>query len=64
MTSSAVEWVPRSWQADADSVEDVARAGAALLSNPEAGQEGREALAAFVRDGTERWLRYLDTNPT
>lgn len=63
VTSSAIEWVPSNWHADADSVEDIVQVGTALLSDPYAAEQGLKALTKFCKDGTERWLSYLDQQP-
>lgn len=63
VTSSAIEWVPSHWHADADSVEDVARVGMGLLSDPGSGRDGLEALQAYVVDATRTWVTYLNTSP-
>jgi len=64
VTGPAIEWVPRDWQADVDTAADIARVGMALLGDPQAAEDGLEALTNYVRMGTERWLHYLDQNPT
>jgi hypothetical protein len=63
VTSSAIEWTPSHWHADPDSVEEIARTGMMLLSDPGAGAEGLEALQKYSRNGTRRWLRYLADQP-
>jgi hypothetical protein len=63
VTSSAIEWVPTSWHADCDSVEDIARVGNMLLSNHHAAEEGLQHLLKYLADAERRWLAYLDSNP-
>lgn len=64
VTGPAIEWVPSSWQADVDTANDIARVGMALLADPLAAEEGLESLKHYSHTGAERWLRYLDENPT
>lgn len=59
VVSSAIEWVPEHWQADADDVADIARVGRYLLTDPTAAQEGLEALQAYVEEGIRAWKQYL-----
>jgi hypothetical protein len=63
VVSSAIDWLPRHWQAEPDFVEDIARVGANLLSNPHAADEGYAALERFSRDGVQLWLTYLNRDP-
>lgn len=63
VTSTAIEWVPDHWKADADSVEEVARVGSALLSSRHSSEEGVASLERFCRQGTRIWLDYLHSNP-
>lgn len=63
VTSDAIEWVPKFWHADSDSVEDIARVGMALLSDPESVEPGREALVRYCDESLDTWLTYLDSNP-
>jgi hypothetical protein len=60
----AIEWLPPGWKAIPDNAEDVARVGMQLLSDPSSSEDGYKALAKYVTDGKERWLEYLDSNPT
>jgi hypothetical protein len=64
VTSTAVAWVPPTWKADSDDAQAAADVGARILANPNAANEGREALATFVRDGIRIWKDYLTSNPT
>jgi hypothetical protein len=57
VTSSAIEWTPRHWHADVDSVEDIARIGLALLRDPHAPGEGRRALERHARDAVAEMAR-------
>jgi hypothetical protein len=60
VTTAAMEWTPRSWQAEPFDPASVAAVGSHLLHNPiSAVHEGREHLRDFVRLGVERWVGYL-----
>lgn len=63
VVSSAIDWLPRHWQADADDADDAARIANNLLWNPAAAREGLACLHSYVQRGTKRWLDYLDGNP-
>jgi glycosyltransferase involved in cell wall biosynthesis len=59
VTSPSIEWSPRSaWcePCDPQSIVDVALN---LLHNPRAVQDGRDALTAYAKAGTKRWLDFL-----
>jgi hypothetical protein len=60
VVSSAIDWVPSHWMADADDVAEIARVGRYLLTDPHAAAEGREALENYVQDGIMAWKRYLE----
>jgi hypothetical protein len=57
--SDAIEWLPRHWQADVDSAEDIARVGNALLSDRFAAAEGMRSLERYMHHSVATWLRYL-----
>ena len=59
VVSSAIEWAPKAWRAEPDSVEDVAIVGWKLLADPGAAEEGLRALRAHVQSGVGIWLRWL-----
>ena len=59
VTSDAIDWVPRYWQAQADNVMDIARVGRYLLCDPNAGKDGLKALTAHNEDGLREWQRFL-----
>jgi hypothetical protein len=59
VVSSAIDWVPPHWQADADDTGDIARVGLALLRSPDAAQEGLESLQAYVDIGTGKWINWI-----
>jgi len=59
VVSSAIDWVPPHWQADADDTGDIARVGLALLRSPDAAQEGLESLEAYVDIGTGKWINWM-----
>jgi len=59
VASSAIDWVPRRWIADADDAGDMARVGVSLLHDAHAVQEGRDALTSYVHSGIERYRSFL-----
>jgi hypothetical protein len=59
VVSSAIEWAPKTWRAEPDSVEDVARVGWQLLANPKAPEDGLQALRAHVRHSVQVWLHWV-----
>lgn len=59
VVSTAIDWVPKSWQADSDDVEDVVRVGKSLLQRPNTALEGTQALQRYVQDGLEDWKEFL-----
>ena len=64
VVSDAIEWTPRSWHANVDSAEDVARVGSHLLWDHHAAAEGLRALEDYEKNARALWLGYLDSNPT
>lgn len=61
VVSDAIDWVPPSWVARADDVEDVARVARALLHDPHAVDAGQAALRRHVDHGARVWESYLTT---
>lgn len=59
VVSSAIEWVPQDWKADADDVLDIARVGRRLLYDPRAAQDGFRALQSYVAEGVREYRSYL-----
>lgn len=59
VVGEAIDWVPRDWVANADSVSDVARAARRLLSDAHAVDEGQTALRSYVDAGSLAWEHYL-----
>ena len=61
VTSGALEWTPRSWQAaEPYDPGSVASVGLTLLHAPlTAVQAGRAALRHYVEDGVRRWREFL-----
>jgi hypothetical protein len=57
--STAIDWVPRHWQANPDDTRDVARVAMHLLRDPRAAAEGRRALEEYVELGFRRWVDFL-----
>ncbi len=64
VVSHAVEWVPESWKADPDEIHEIARIGAALLSNPASAEEGLRALERYVDNAIGLWKSYLANDPS
>ena len=59
VASDAIDWVPRWWQARADEPRDLARVAEHLLRDPNASNDGRRALEAYVEQGVLAWQRFL-----
>lgn len=58
--SAAIEWLPPHWQADADSEDDIARVGMALLNDSRnEAERGLRSLAAYVDTGVRLWQAFL-----
>jgi hypothetical protein len=59
VVSSAIDWVPKYWQACADTVLDIARVGRQLLRDPYAAADGYRALQAYNQAGIAAWRAHL-----
>jgi hypothetical protein len=59
VVSDAIDWVPESWVAKADDVDDIARHAVSLLSDTHAVNEGQRALRDYVSSGVHSWKAYL-----
>ena len=59
VVSTAIEWVPDAWQADADDVFDIAQRGRNLLRDEHAAVEGYEALVAYNDSSLRSWKKFL-----
>ena len=60
VVSGAVEWAPRSWQAEPWDQSSVSSVGLGLLhARVAAVHDGRQALTAYVDAGVALWLNYL-----
>jgi|SRR5579859_3256210 len=59
VVSTAIDWVPSRWQADADDAEDLVRVAQYLLHTPQAIDDGRKALLAYVAQGIQTWRGFL-----
>jgi hypothetical protein len=57
--STAIDWVPRNWQANPDDTDDVARVALQLLRDPLAPAAGLRALEEYVDVGVGRWRDFL-----
>jgi hypothetical protein len=63
VVSPSIEWAPDYWKADPDRLDDIVRIGGALLSCPDAPDDGLAALSCFTEDAVRRWLEYLSGPP-
>lgn len=60
VTTSAIEWTPRSWWASPEDPSDIMTVGIGLLhGSAHAVHEGRVALEKYVQLGLHRWLDYV-----
>lgn len=59
VVSDAIAWAPKTWQAEADDVFDVARAGVRLINDPAAANTGFRALKVHNRESLHAWFRFL-----
>lgn len=59
VTSSALEWTPRSWWCDTDDPTDMATVGMRLMGDAHAIHDARKGLREFVAAGVQRWVNYL-----
>ena len=59
VVSDAVDWAPHDWQANADDVGAIARAGRRLLRDHQAVNDGQAALVKYVKHGSHAWENYL-----
>ena len=60
VVTNCIEWLPDNCKADADDAKDVARVGNMLLQNPRAVNDNYRYLSKYVRQGTQRWVDFLD----
>ena len=61
VVSDAIDWAPKGWRAEADSVEDIARVGVEHLESPKTVETGFAALKQHVEHGYQTWWRWLKT---
>lgn len=59
VVSDAIEWVPEAWTAKGDDALDIANVGVALLNDPVASSEGRDALLQHNQQGLSAWIKFL-----
>lgn len=59
VVGESIDWAPRWWQARVDEPRDVTRVAERLLRDPDAAQQGREALDDYVARGVLAWKRFL-----
>lgn len=60
VTSDAIDWVPRYWQAPADETLDIARVGRQLISDPQAATDGLLALESHNKSGFSAWCDFVN----
>lgn len=64
VVSNAIDWAPKSWQAQCDDIFDIARVGRNLLNDHEAVNEGMHALRSHNSKSVRSWLSFLhNTQP-
>ena len=59
VASPAIDWVPRSWQAESDNPGDIARVAESLLRDQHAIRHGRQSLTEYVEKGVAQWKKVL-----
>ena len=59
VVSDAIDWAPKSWRAEMDDANDIARVGKNLLGDAQAGAEGFYALQKHNVDGLIAWKAWL-----
>ncbi len=59
VVSSAIEWVPNHFHADADDAGDIARVGKSLLRDGNAPAQGLVALERYNRESVQAWRRMI-----
>ena len=57
--SDAIDWLPHWWQAKADEPREISRVAEQLLRDPNASQDGLDALEAYVEAGLAAWAKFL-----
>ena len=62
VVTGAVEWTPKSWQADPWDPTDIMHVGMGLLHDMESVEDARVLLRKFVEDGTKLWIDFLLKN--
>lgn len=60
VVQDVIEWVPRSWQAEADDTTSIADTARKLLSDHHAAQEGYACLKQYVKNGLPFWHEFLE----
>lgn len=59
VVSEAIDWVPESWIAKADSATDIARVACSLLRDKNAAKRGWKALDDYTADALKAWRMWL-----
>lgn len=64
VTTSALEWTPKSWWAEPEDPHDIAQVGMGLLHHAQNSvDQGRMALTKYVAQGLHRWTDFLTGKP-
>lgn len=59
VTTSAIEWTPRSWWCSPEDPHSLVQVAMTLLQDPHAIHSGRQTLTDFVAHGVRLWINYL-----
>ena len=59
VVDGSIDWTPRYWQADGDSVTDIARVARHLLTDEYASADGYQALIQHNESGAQAWCEWL-----
>lgn len=59
VVTTAMEWCPKTWQADGDDPSEIATIARRLLKDHHASQEGYSALKQYIKTGIHYWLEFL-----
>jgi hypothetical protein len=59
VAAPSIEWTPQDWWCEPCDPSSLVKVALNLLHDPQAVDDGRRHLKAFVADGIQRWLRYL-----
>lgn len=59
VVSDAIDWAPDDWKAEVDNPVDIARIGRRLILDPDAGEDGFNALVNYNQQGLLAWQQWL-----